>query len=70
MGATTLRLLRRDEVEHLTGLRRSTLYDAMRARTFPMPVNITASARAWREDEVVAWIEGRVAERDAQAGAP
>ena len=67
-GATS-RLLRRDEVEHLTGLRRSTLYDQMRAGTFPRPVAITATARAWRSVEIDAWIAQRCAARDAQAAA-
>ncbi|EQD33414.1 Prophage CP4-57 regulatory, partial [mine drainage metagenome] len=63
------RLLRRDEVEHQTGLRRSTLYDAIRAGTFPRPVPLTATARAWRSDEVEAWIAAKIAARD-QGHAP
>lgn len=61
----TPRLLRRDAVERVTGLKRSTLYDAIRAGTFPRPVPLTATARAWREDEVQQWIADRIAARDA-----
>lgn len=66
--STSTRLLRRPEVEHDTGLARSTLYDAIRAGTFPKPVPLTTSARivAWRSDEVEAWIQARIAARDAQ----
>jgi prophage regulatory protein len=60
----TPRLLRREEVERITGLARSTLYDGIRAGTFPRPVPLTATARAWRSDEVDAWIAARIAARD------
>ncbi len=66
MGTTTLRLLRRNEVEHLTGLARSSIYDLIRLGRFPAAVPLTAVARAWRSDEIENWIAERIAERDAQ----
>jgi prophage regulatory protein len=65
----TTRLLRREEVEHVTGLSRSTIYDAMAAGRFPRPVPLTATARAWPEDEILAWIAGRLAARDSAEAA-
>ncbi len=59
------RLLRLPEVIQTTGLARSTVYDGIRAGTFPAPVPLTATARAWRSDEIDVWIADRIAERDA-----
>lgn len=57
----TGRLLRLDAVENLTGLRKSSIYTYMasKAHGFPTPVRIGARAVAWRESEVLAWIESR-----------
>jgi prophage regulatory protein len=64
-ATTTPRLLRLPEVEHATGLRRSTLYDLIRAGQFPQPVKL-ARLSAWPSHEVEAWISERVAERDSR----
>ena len=58
------RLLRLPEVIAQTGLARSSIYDGVRAGTFPAPVPLTAKARAWRSDEVDTWIVARIAARD------
>lgn len=63
----TPRLLRLREVEQLTGLRRSAIYDGARRGTFPRPRKLTAVATAWREDEVRAWIEARPVVGGAEA---
>lgn len=63
------RLLRRPEVERLTGLARSSLYDLIRAGRFPAPIPLTTTARAWVESEVLEFVAGRIAERDAKAAA-
>jgi prophage regulatory protein len=51
------RLLRRPEVEHLVGLRRSAIYDAMSRGEFPRPVRIGRRAVAWREADVLRWLD-------------
>ncbi len=56
------RLLRRRDVESLTGLRRSALYDLMQKGRFPKPGALTDRAVAWPEPEVAAWINARLAE--------
>ena len=60
--AETIRttLLRRKQVEALTGLARSTLYKLIASREFPSPVRITAKAVAWPSNLVDAWISSRV----------
>jgi prophage regulatory protein len=43
------------EVERLTGKRKTAIYDAMKARTFPAPVRIGSKAVAWRAADIAAW---------------
>jgi prophage regulatory protein len=50
---------RRREVEALTGLARSTLYDLMSKGAFPRPVKITGKAVAWPENAIAAWLADR-----------
>lgn len=59
------RLLRRREVERLTGMGRSTLYLAISEGRFPKPIHITNKAVAWIEAEISAWQAARIAERDS-----
>ncbi|WP_043649674.1 helix-turn-helix transcriptional regulator [Chitinilyticum litopenaei] len=56
---TTTQLLRRRDVEQLTGLSRSTIYRMMAANQFPLPVQVGAKAVAWRSDDIAAFIESR-----------
>ncbi|SHJ37079.1 transcriptional regulator, AlpA family [Ruegeria lacuscaerulensis ITI-1157] len=53
------RLLRRPEVENLTGLSRSTLYDWMKRGDFPQPVKLGVRLVAWRESDIVVWLQSR-----------
>ncbi len=50
------RLLRLPEVEFLSGLKKTSIYQ--RADGFPAPVKV-GRATAWRESEVNAWIASR-----------
>lgn len=61
------KFLRRRQVEDLTGLKRSALYDRMADGTFPKPVSLEGKAVAWLESEIAAWMEARIAARDARA---
>ena len=62
--STAAQLYRLPQVERSTGLRRSTIYDMIRASTFPPPAK-PERLSAWPEAEVQAWIAARVAERDS-----
>jgi prophage regulatory protein len=55
------RILRRAEIEARFGLKRSTIYDAVKAGTFPAPIHLGARAVGWIESEIEQWIEGRIA---------
>lgn len=52
-------LVRIDNVCGITGLSVPTIYRLMGKNTFPRPVKITGTARAWKLSEVTAWVESR-----------
>ena len=58
------KLLRRPDVESMTGLSCSAIYALVAKSEFPAPVNIVPNGRsvAWLADEVEGWIEERIAE--------
>jgi prophage regulatory protein len=59
-------ILRRPQVERLTGLRRSSLYALVQAGKFPRPIKLSEKAVGWLELEIVDWQQRRVAERDGE----
>ena len=61
----TDRHIRRPEVQNLTGLSRSTIYDLMAKGTFPRPVRLTAKAVAWPERAIAEWLAQRPKTDDA-----
>jgi prophage regulatory protein len=52
-------IIRRDRVEQLCGLKRSTLYAAIARGEFPRPVHLTRKAVGWKMRDVVAWLNAR-----------
>lgn len=61
------RFLRLPDVKRRTGLSKSTLYDRIRAGTFPKPVPLGGSLAAWVESEVEEWMSARIEQRDKAA---
>lgn len=62
------RLLRRREVQQVTGLSRTALYRLIAAKDFPAQVRLSTNTVGWLYSEVDAWIAGRVvASRKAAA---
>jgi len=53
-------LLRRKDVQTRTGLARSTIYQHIKAGTFPKPVPLVGRAVGWVESEVSEWIAERI----------
>ena len=53
------RLLRRREVEEITGLSRSSIYRLMQDGQFPRPVKVGSAAVRWRASDITAWLESR-----------
>lgn len=56
------RLLRLPVVQNLTGLGRTSIYEAIARGGFPRPAKL-GRASAWPETEVRRWIDARLAER-------
>lgn len=54
--APSARLLRIQEVMHITGFGKSTIYAKISDGTFPKPIKISQRAVAWRLSEIEAWI--------------
>lgn len=53
------RLMRLPAVIAMTGLGRDSIYRLAREGRFPCPRKLTERSSAWREDEVLAWIDSR-----------
>ena len=52
-------MLRRKAVEDKTGLSRSTIYAMMSDGKFPRPYRIGRRAVAWKESDLIEWLESR-----------
>ncbi|MGB8146060.1 MAG: AlpA family phage regulatory protein [Chromatiaceae bacterium] len=55
--------MRLPQVEAMTALNKTALYDLMKVGDFPRPIPIGSRARGWLVHEVAAWIEERAASR-------
>lgn len=51
--------LRRQAVQEITGLSRSTIYDLMSRGQFPRPIKLSARAVAWPESVIAEWLASR-----------
>lgn len=56
---TTERIIRRPEVEHIVGLKRSAIYAAMSRNEFPKPRKIGRRAVGWYESHINNWVSAR-----------
>jgi prophage regulatory protein len=54
------RLLRVQEVMHVTGLPQSSLYAEIAAGRFPRPVKLTTRSVAWTQSAVQQWVDERL----------
>ena len=53
------RLLKRRQVEEITGIGRSSIYRLMKSGEFPQRVKVGRNAVRWRESDITAWVESR-----------
>ena len=53
------RLLRRRQVEEITGMGRSSIYRLMKNGGFPRPVRVGPAAVRWRASDIADWLESR-----------
>ena len=61
------RLIRRKEVEKMTGLKRSSIYLKIKEGDFPKPIKLGMRAVAWLEADIAGWIAAKV-EKAKKAG--
>ena len=57
------RIIRLPHDESLIALRKTAIYDMMKAGDFPRPVVLGPRARGWIEGEVLSWIAARATAR-------
>lgn len=55
-----LSILRIHQVEHLCGLKKSTIYKWMKSGDFPKSINLGGSAIGWLSQDITQWIESRI----------
>ena len=60
-------LLRLPDVEARTGLRKSAIYQGMKAGTFPTCLKLGTRASAWPSSSIDAWIAERIATAQRKA---
>ena len=53
------KMLRREEVEAICGLTRSTIYRLMRDDKFPLPKRLGPRAVRWPSSEIETWLAAR-----------
>ena len=63
------RLLRRRQVEEITGMSRSSIYRLMQVEEFPRPVRVGPAAVRWRGSDITGWLESRPVAR-SEVGPP
>lgn len=56
------RLVRLPEVEAMTGCKKSTIYELMRAGKFPKSLRLSARMVVWPETSVLQWVQDRITE--------
>lgn len=58
------RMLRLNEVQHLTGIGRSAIYTRMKEGTFPKQVKIGPNSVAWRQSDIAQWMASLTSSND------
>ena len=54
-----MKFMRRKELEKTIGLSRSYIYDQMDKRLFPKQVKIGLRAVAWKEEDILNWMNSK-----------
>jgi prophage regulatory protein len=57
--------LRLPQVEALSGLKRSSIYNKIKRGEFPRPIRVSENVSGWLHSEVMAWVESRIQEARA-----
>ena len=68
-GAPPMRLIRLPEVQRLTGLGRSTIYNLIGEGRFPRQRRVTPTIAVWSETEIQRWVAGVLSDDAATVAA-
>lgn len=60
------RIIRRKEVQHLTGLSCTTIYDRMAKSEFPKNIPLGGRMVGWKLSSIENWIEQQCAQSEAE----
>ncbi len=60
VNSDEIRFLRLPEVRCVTGLSKSSLYELIRAHSFPAPIHLGPRTVAWVKSEVTTWATERI----------
>ena len=63
-------LLKRRQVGEITTLSRASIYDMIKRGVFPKPIKIGERAVAWREADIIAWLDACMAAAADEEVAP
>ena len=58
-------MIKLKEVQKMTSLSRSSIYAYIDQGIFPNQVKLGARSVAWKNEEIIAWLESRILARDA-----
>ena len=58
-------MIKLKEVQKMTSLSRSSIYAYIDKGIFPTQVKLGARSVAWKNEEIIAWLESRILARDA-----
>jgi len=56
-----LKIVKRKEVESITGLSRSSIYQKIKNGTFPKAIKLSERSVGWLESEIQDWLNERIA---------
>ena len=62
-----MKILKKAQVLDRCGIGHTTLYAMIGKGIFPKPISLSPRRVGWSEAEVDAWIEAKIAERDARS---
>lgn len=65
---TKVALLRRPDVERITGLSRSSIYAKMKTGEFPQSIPLTGRIVAWLQSEILEWVQSKIEIRKTNMG--
>lgn len=58
-----MKLIKLKDVTEMTTLSKATIYRLMKQGTFPGPIHLGSKSVAWKQSEIIEWIESKASAR-------